>query len=91
MKKTSLLVSAALAVLLCAGCIGPNKAFRGLNSWNTRATDSKWWNEVIHIGLWVVPVYEVVLGADLVIFNSIEFWGGNNPIGEPEAPKPANK
>lgn len=90
MKKTKLLVALAVA-LLGTGCIGPNRAFRGLNSWNTRATDSKWWNEVIHVGLWVVPVYELALAGDIVIFNSIEFWGGNNPVNEPEAPKPQEK
>src|SRR5262245_14857117 len=88
---TKILFPAVLATLLLGtSCIGPNNAFRGVNAWNTRATDSKWWNEVIHVGMWVIPVYEVVLAGDLVIFNSIEFWGGNNPINEPEAPKPQN-
>jgi hypothetical protein len=88
MKKIPLL--AALATALLGSCIGPNRAFRSLNSWNTRATDSKWWNEAIHVALWVVPVYELALAGDIVIFNSVEFWGGNNPIKEPEAPKPVN-
>ncbi len=78
--------------MLGTSCIGPNNAFRGLGSWNTRATDSKWWNEVIWLGLWIVPAYPLALAGDVVIFNSIEFWGGENPFGEPSSgPTPQNE
>jgi hypothetical protein len=89
MKKT-LLLPALAATLLGSACIGPNNAFRSVHSWNTRATDSKWWNEAIHVGMWIVPVYELTLFGDIVIFNSIEFWGSENPIKEPEPAKPVN-
>lgn len=32
------------------------------------------------IGLWVLPVYEVSVLADVVVINSIEFWSGSNPM-----------
>lgn len=85
--KKRLLPLSLLTALFATGCIGPNHAFRGVHSWNTRATDSKWANTFIHIGLWVLPVYELALLGDIVIFNSIEFWGGNNPLNEPSDPQ----
>ena len=90
MKKL-LLVSALSLGLLSTGCVGPYNATRGLLSWNTRATDSKWWNAVIHVGLWVVPVYELAILGDALIFNTIEFYGGENPFSEPQPPNPVDK
>ena len=66
--------------LLTASCLGPNKAFNKLNDWNSQVTDSKWANELIFIGLNIIPVYGVAYWADIIIFNSIEFWGGDNPM-----------
>ena len=89
--KKKFLLSVTLALgLCCTSCIGPNNAFDGASSWNSRATDSKWWNELIYIGMWVVPVYPLALTGDVLIFNSIEFWGGENPIGEPDPYTPQN-
>jgi hypothetical protein len=85
MRKT--LVASILALsLLGPSCVGGYRLFRGVASWNTRATDSKWWNEVIHLGLWIIPVYEITLLGDMLIFNSIEFWSGSNPLTDPEKP-----
>ena len=36
---------------------------------------------------WVIPVYEVTVLLDAVLFNAIEFWGGNNPISMSEGDK----
>ena len=86
MKK--LLLGTCLALgLCCTSCIGPNNAFNGANSWTSRATDSKWWNELINIGMWVAP-YPLALTGDVLIFNSLEFWAMENPIGEPQAYTP---
>jgi Domain of unknown function (DUF3332) len=87
MKKKILSCAVLATALLLTSCIGSNRAFRGVHSWNSRATDSKWGNEVIHAVMWIIPVYEVCLAGDIIIFNSIEFWGGNNPINEPDVPK----
>jgi len=80
MKKT--LGSVLLAsCLLSTSCIGPFNTFNNVTAWNSRVSDSKWVNELVYLGLWVVPVYEIVLTLDSLVFNSIEFWGGENPIG----------
>jgi hypothetical protein len=82
--RKQLIAFALIATLVGSSCVGSYRAFNSLASWNTRATDSKWWNEVINLGLWIVPVYEILFLGDSLIFNSIEFWGGSNPISEPE-------
>jgi hypothetical protein len=84
MKKLSALCLTALLALPTIGCLGPNNAFNSVNSWNSRATDSKWWNELIAVGFWIIPVYPLCLTGDVLIFNSIEFWGGENIISDPK-------
>ena len=79
MKKS--LVALALTAGLLSSCLGSNNAFNGLQSWNEGMSENKWGNQVVSFLLWIVPVYPIVLWADIVIFNSIEFWGGDNPIG----------
>jgi hypothetical protein len=79
----------AIALTLCAlmigtSCVGSYRAFNSLASWNTRASDSKWLNELINLGLYIIPVYELFFIGDMLIFNSLEFWTGKNPLSEPE-------
>jgi Domain of unknown function (DUF3332) len=84
MKKT--ILGAALALgLLGSSCLGPNNAFDSLHHWNKGVTDSKWANEGIFVVLTIIPVYGVAYLGDIIIFNSIEFWGGENPISPPPA------
>jgi hypothetical protein len=83
MKKTM----SALLLLTCLStpaCVGPYNAFNAISSWNSRVSDSRWLNELLFLGMWIIPVYPIALTIDGLIFNSIEFWGGENPIKEPE-------
>jgi Domain of unknown function (DUF3332) len=73
MKKSFLACALALT-LLGTSCLGPNKLFNGLNEWNTKATDTKWGNEAVFLGLNILFVYPFCYLADVVVFNSIEFW-----------------
>ena len=68
------------STVLFTSCIGSFSAFNGLRDWNESITDSKFGNELIFLALWVIPVYQFATVGDLLIFNSIEFWGGENPI-----------
>lgn len=82
MKKK--LVAGLLGLsLLTTSCLGPNNAFDGLTHWNRNMHESKWVNELVFIGLNIIPVYGIAYLGDIVIFNSIEFWGGENPISPP--------
>lgn len=60
-------------------CIGSFGLFNNLKDWN-EGIGGKFVNELIFLGLWIIPVYEIAMAADLLIFNSIEFWTGSNPI-----------
>ncbi len=79
MKKVVIATTLA-ASILCSSCIGSFSAFNSLRDWNEDITANKFGNELIFIALWVIPVYQLASLGDLLIFNSIEFWGGDNPI-----------
>ena len=82
---TKLLATAALATCLTGtSCIGPNHAYNSLASWNSELTDSKYLNELVFLGLNWVPAYPLCLMGDYIIFNSVEFWTGENPIDAPK-------
>jgi len=83
MKKT-LTAIAMVAALGTTSCVGPYNAFNSVASWNSRVSDSKFLNELVYIGLYIIPVYGIASLGDALIFNSIEFWGGENPISKPE-------
>ena len=74
--------------LTSTSCIGPNNAFNSLSTWNSNLTESKYVNELAFLGLYIVPVYPVFMMGDHLIFNSWEFWTGENLISKPEAFKP---
>jgi hypothetical protein len=94
MKTFACKAGATLALAAClttTSCIGPNNAFNSLSSWNSKLSDSKWVNELVFFGLNIIPVYGVFLVGDCVVFNSVEFWTGNNWIAKPEPYKPQEK
>ena len=79
-------MGAGLLILALAlgGCYGPFRLTRKLHTWNGQVGD-KWANEVVFIVLVWVPVYGLATLGDGLIFNSIEFWTGNNPINSAES------
>jgi hypothetical protein len=81
MKK--LLAVGALALgLMNTSCIGSNQAFNGIHDWNEGVSENKWAQEAVHLGFWILPVYNFALLGDIVIFNSVEFWTGENPLAD---------
>ncbi|WP_010523083.1 DUF3332 domain-containing protein [Aquimarina agarivorans] len=78
--KKSIICIALASTTLFTSCIGSFSAFNGLREWNENVTDNQFGNEVIFIALWVIPVYGLATLGDLLVFNAIEFWGGDNPI-----------
>jgi len=79
MKKV--FTSAACAMML-TGCLGQNALFDTVQDWNATATGNKFVNQGISFVFWWLPVYGLTLLGDIVIFNSIEFWTGTNPISK---------
>jgi hypothetical protein len=79
----------ALASVLClsifaGGCYGPFNLTRQVHHWNGTVVENEWGQEGIFLGLAFLPVYFLAIAGDSLIFNSIEFWGGQNPIAAPE-------
>ena len=77
MKKT-ILAGVLGLTLLATSCIGPNNAFEATTNWNRNMHESKWVRELVFIPMTIV--HGLALWGDYLIFNSIEFWGGKNPI-----------
>jgi hypothetical protein len=69
-------------VVLSAGCFGPMNATRKLHATN-RGIEERWGGEGVYVVLWLVPAYLGAVAGDLLIFNTMQFWGGENPIVPP--------
>jgi len=83
MKKS--IAAAALALgLLTPACLGPDNLYGGIKNWNANVAKQDWLNEVIFVGFWILPVYPLAALGDILIFNTIEYWTGDNPVSEPE-------
>ena len=63
-----------ILVLMLASCYGSYSASHALNRWNGHVTGSRIGNSVIHFVL--LPVTVLVFGADIIVFNNIEFITG---------------
>lgn len=70
-----------IGIVLMAGCTGPFRLTKSVHNWQT-SFDSKWVDELVFLGCVIIPVYGLSMLGDGIIFNSIEFWGGTNPISE---------
>ena len=84
MKK--LIPALVIASILLTGCTGPFALTKNLHKWQTSSKD-KWVNEVVFLGCAIFQVYGICCLGDALIFNSIEFWGGENPIKSASAPQ----
>lgn len=70
---------AAVSTPLFTSCIGSFALTNKLLSWN-KNIGGKIVNELVFVGFWILPVYEVAALADVLVINSIEFWSGSNPM-----------
>lgn len=77
--KSAALVGALMLGSLTAGCYGPFQLTKNLHNWNGKV-DGKWAQEGVFLVMVIVPVYGICMLGDALIFNSIQFWGGENPI-----------
>ena len=77
-------VGLLLLAFLVSGCYGPFRLTRKLHQWNGQVGD-KWAREAVFIVLVWVPVYGLATLGDALVFNSIEFWTGDNPVASAHA------
>ena len=78
MKKVILSIALA-STLFLSSCLGSFALTQKCYNWNQSIGD-KWINELVFIGLNIIPVYDICLFVDAVVLNSIEFWTGSNPV-----------
>jgi hypothetical protein len=64
-------------------CLGSDHAYGQVKNWNVGLSDQDWVNELVFLGLHLIPVYPLALLGDVVIFNTIHYWSGDNPISDP--------
>lgn len=84
MKKLALVTALSTSIFL-SGCLGQNALFNTLQDWNVDATPEPFINQGISFAFWFFPVYGLTLLADVIVFNSIEFWSGTNPVSQEKA------
>lgn len=76
MKKFTMYL---ILIALLAGCTGTFQLTRKVYEFQTQPED-KWVDEVLFLAFVIVPVYGASTLVDAVVFNSIEFWTGENPM-----------
>ena len=77
MKK----ITACFLILafIFTGCTGTFHLTKAINHFH-RSQSSKWADEAVFLCVAILPVYAFGMLGDAVIFNTIEFWTGKNPI-----------
>jgi len=84
--RVALTVATLVSFLgITTACYGPFNLTRSLYKWNGEISgsgqvESKWMREGVFLALVIIPVYEFSLLIDALLLNSIEFWGGENPV-----------
>ena len=66
-------------------CYGPFNLTRSVYHWNgnihgSGEVNEKWMKEFVFFGMIIIPVYMFSALLDAFIFNSIQFWSGDNPV-----------
>jgi hypothetical protein len=82
MKKA--LVSLLLVLgFSSSGCLGPDNLYGSIKNWNAELSEKDWVNELVYVGLLIIPVYPLALAGDILIFNTITYWSGEDTINDP--------
>jgi len=75
-----LLAGGILALLAFTSCLGPNHATGHMFKWNG-SIENRWGRSIVFVVC--LPVYFITSLGDSLIFNSIQWWTGDNPISRP--------
>ncbi len=79
MKKAIAKIGALTAVAVSlSGCVGSNAVTGYVMGFNLKAVDNRYARGGLNMLL--APVYGVAIAADYIVFNSLEFWTGKNPL-----------
>ena len=87
MKTTrTILLGMLVSSILFSSCIGSFRLTGNVYSWNNSFREDLL-REVVFLGLVIAPIYAFTLFVDALLFNTIEFWSGKNPISMKEGEK----
>ncbi|GEM75632.1 DUF3332 family protein [Vibrio sagamiensis] len=79
MAKIGVLGAATMAL---SGCVGSNAVTGYVMQVNLKAVDNRYARGGLN--MLMAPIYGIAIAADYIVFNSLEFWTGKNPInGKP--------
>ncbi len=79
MKKLFLALALTGVMISQTGCFGEFGLTRKVYEFN-QGVGGKFVNQIVFWAMCVIPVYEVAGMLDVIIFNTIEFWTGSNPV-----------
>jgi hypothetical protein len=65
---------------MSTACLGTSGLSGNLKEFNLEVVENRYGRETIFFVLNAVWVYRICTVLDLLIFNSIEFWSGTNPL-----------
>ena len=80
LRRAVTLTLTAVAIATPSACFGSFHASRNLWKFNKDVSKNKWAQEAMFLGMSILPVYEIGSVLDVLIFNSVEFWTGENPL-----------
>jgi hypothetical protein len=84
MKRTvSAILAMAIAMVSLQGCYGKMALTKKVYRVNGEISD-KYLRSAVTWAFIIVPVYGVSALVDFVVFNTIEFWSGKNPVAQGE-------
>ncbi|MCK6263525.1 DUF3332 domain-containing protein [Vibrio sp. ZSDE26] len=75
-------IGLTLIATALTGCVGSNAVTEKVVTFNVEVVDNRYARAGVNLLL--APVYGVTTAVDYVVFNSLEFWTGKNPLnGKP--------
>jgi len=78
MKK--MLAVLVLAAFVTTGCTGSFNLTKKVYNFHRSQQPDKWKDELCFLVVALLPIYGFSTFADAIVFNSIEFWTGENPV-----------
>ncbi|VGO23447.1 DUF3332 family protein [Pontiella sulfatireligans] len=73
------------SILMSTGCMGHMGLTQKVKKGNLSITENRYGREGVFLGFQIFWVYRVSTLLDLIVFNSVEFWSGENPLTDQPA------
>ena len=81
-QKFLALMLAGVFCISATGCFGSFALTHKVYDFNKDVDENKWMQELVFLAFIILPVYGLASWGDAIIFNTIEFWTGDNPLDE---------